>query len=174
MDETTEQELRRMLDEREIERLIIRWARAVDRLDRSELASVYHPDAVEHHGTFDGPANEYVDFVIDTALPRYVSTSHYVTNCLVEVDGDRAHAETFVLAAHLGDENGDRVLDLMNARLVDRLERRDGSWRIAERTVVHDWDMTESIEAVDRWQGVFESGKRGPADFSYSVRTPEA
>lgn len=169
MDEVTEQDLRRMLDEREIERLIIRWARAVDRLDKRELASVYHRDAIEHHGTFDGPADEYVNFVIDTALPNYISTSHYVTNCLVEVDGDRAHAESFVLAAHLRDDASRRVMDLMNARLVDRLERRDGHWRILERTVVHDWDMTQQIESVERWQDVFEPGRRGLRDFSYSV-----
>ena len=102
-------------------------------------------------------------------LPNYISTSHYVTNCLVEVDGDRAHAESFVLAAHLRDDAGSHVLDLMNARLVDRLERRDGHWRIVERTVVHDWDMTQPIESVERWQNVFEPGRRGLQDFSYSV-----
>ena len=158
-----------MLDERQIERLIIRWARAVDRLDKSALASVYHPDAVEHHGTFDGVATDYVDFVIDTALPNYISTTHYVTNCLVEVDGDQAHAESFVLAAHLGKDEEGLVLDLMNARLIDRLERREDQWRILERTVVHDWDMTQRIDSVERWQGVFEAGKRGMEDFSYSV-----
>lgn len=169
MDETMEHDLRRLMDEREIERLMIRWARALDRQDKALLASVYHPGAVEHHGTFDGAAEDYIEFVIDSAIPSYLSTSHYVTNCLVRVDGHRAHAETLVLAAHIAERDGARVLDLMNARMVDRLERRAGQWGIVERTVVHDWDMTTHIDVVERWQNAFEAGKRGHQDPSYTL-----
>ena len=171
MDAQLEARLRRMLDEHEIERLIKGYGRAVDRSDRAELGAIFHPDAVEHHGTFEGPSKGYVDYAIDTALPRYDRTSHYLTNCVIHLDGDRATAETYLLAAHLRhDDAGEQYVDLMNGRLLDQLERRDGEWRIVERTVVHDWDTTEKIEQIDKWQGVFVRGERGPGDLSYAAR----
>jgi hypothetical protein len=171
MDAQLERRLRRMLDEHEIERLIKGYGRALDRADPAELAAIFHPDAVEHHGTFEGPASGYVDYAINTALPRYDATSHYLTNCLIEVDGDVASAETYLLAAHLRhDDAGDRYLDLMNSRLIDKLERRNGEWRIVERTVVQDWDKTEKVEQIEKWQGVFVRGERGTGDLSYAVR----
>jgi ketosteroid isomerase-like protein len=171
MDAQLERRLHRMLDEHEIERLIMGYGRAVDRADRAELAAIFHPDAVEHHGTFEGSARGYVEYAINTALPRYDRTSHYLTNCVIHVDGDAAAAETYLLAAHLRhDDAGHRHLDLMNSRLIDKLERRDGEWRIVERTVVQDWDKTETIEQVEKWQGAFVRGERGTGDLSYAVR----
>jgi hypothetical protein len=175
MDEVLEQRLARMLDEHEIERLIRSYGRAVDRADRDELAALFHPDAVEHHGTFEGPASRYVDYAVDTALPRYDRTSHYLTNSVIQVDGDTAVAETYLLAAHVRHDPAEGVagtgrLDLMNARLLDRLERRKGQWRIVERTVVQDWDATAPIESVDQWNGVFVRGERGHGDPSYAAR----
>jgi len=160
-----------MLDEHEIERLIKGYGRAIDRADPVELVAIFHPDAIEHHGTFEGPASDYVDYAINTALPRYDTTSHYLTNCVIDVDGDVASAETYLLAAHLRhDDAGNRYLDLMNSRLIDKLERRAGAWRIVERTVVQDWDKTEKLEQVEKWQGVFVRGERGTGDLSYAVR----
>jgi hypothetical protein len=52
----------------------------------------------------------------------------------------------------------------MHGRLLDRLELRDVEWRIVERTVIHDWDKTERIEHLAKWDGVFARGTRGPAD----------
>ncbi len=38
------------------------------------------------------------------------------------------------------------VLETFGGRYVDRFERRDGEWKIAHRTVVHEWDKVEHVE----------------------------
>lgn len=171
MEEALERDVRRMLDEHAIRRMIMSYGRAVDRLDREMLASFFHPDAVEHHGTYDGPARDFVAHAIDHALPRFTTTTHYVVNCLVDVDGDEATAESGLIAAHVRGEPGSESVDWMHARLLDRLVRYEATWKIMERTVVHDWDMTEPIERVVGWEGVFTRGTRDRDDPSYTLRS---
>jgi hypothetical protein len=56
---------------------------------------------------------------------------------------------------------------MVGLRYVDRLVRRDGSWGIVSRVVVHDWarkdPLTEAVDLGDasRW------GRRDRADLSY-------
>jgi hypothetical protein len=51
---------------------------------------------------------------------------------------------------------GDTAIDsIMGARVVDRLARRGGEWRIAHRTVTYDWNHDRS--AAETWgQGAFQ------------------
>ena len=55
-------------------------------------------------------------------------TMHNITTHTCEIDGDVAHAESYVMGAIL---NRDGVTArLLCGRYIDRLERRDGEWRI--------------------------------------------
>ena len=47
-------DLQRLLDERAIERLLVDYCRGVDRLDAALVASVYHSDGTDDHGSFKG------------------------------------------------------------------------------------------------------------------------
>ncbi len=60
------------------------------------------------------------------------------TNIRIEIDGDTAHSETYCLFCQRR-RDGERVLEFGGARYIDRLERRDGEWRIAARRTVMDW-----------------------------------
>lgn len=161
-------ELRRLLDTAAIRELLLSYARGCDRMDRELLAGLFHPGAVDHHGTFDGPAVEFVNYALTVALPRYRVTEHYLSNCTVEVDGDVAHAETYIVATHVKDEDGGLLrVDTSRGRFVDYLERRDGRWGIVERTFLHDWDKTELVTPNPAWSGVFASGSRSRTDPSY-------
>ena len=76
---------------------------------------------------------------------------HFIGNQLVEVDGDRAHAESYCVAYHRrrardSEEGHDLVTAL---RYVDELERREGRWRIADRKCVFDWTRRDPI--VGEW-----------------------
>ena len=54
-------------------------------------------------------------------------------------------------------------------RYLDRLERRDGAWRISERVVVHDWSLCEVV--APEWGGLeaFARGGQAPDDPSYRI-----
>jgi hypothetical protein len=161
-------ELRRLLDTAAIRELLLRYGRGCDRMDRDLLTSLFHPDAVDHHGTFDGPALEFVDYALTTALPRYLATEHYLSNCTVEVEGDTARAETYLVATHVKDADGGQLrVDTSHGRLIDYLERRGGRWGIVERTFLHDWDQSELVTPNPTWAGTFASGSRSRTDPSY-------
>ena len=63
-----------------------------------------------------------------------------MTNTSVDVNGDCAHAESYYLCVLRRDDKGRLLAN--GGRYVDRLERRDGEWRIARRVVVMEWEGT--------------------------------
>jgi hypothetical protein len=57
--------------------------------------------------------------------------THNITTHTCEIDGDTAHAESYVNVILLGIDGG--TAQFISGRYLDRLERRDGAWRIALR-----------------------------------------
>jgi hypothetical protein len=129
----------RLVAEAEIRAVVMRYCRAIDRLDMDLLRSCYHPDAVDEHGTFTGTVDEYVAWV-DRVLRRYDSTMHVVANHLAELDSPTsARAETYGFAFHHTDDGDERRNLTMAFRFVDRFELRSGRWAIARRVAVTEW-----------------------------------
>lgn len=88
----------------------------------------------------------------------------------VYVDGDRARAEVYFLAYHPHADNGHPELAVMSGRYLDELERRDGTWGIARRTVISDW--TRNHVDGPEWEKTTEragypGGRHGDADPSH-------
>ena len=132
--------LRILLDKQQITELLTRYMRSIDRGDIATLRACYTPDATEEHGgIYSGPAQGYID-TIERALtnPRAVGT-HTVANLLVEVEGDRAQSEHYVLALTRVRADGVVSDSLISSRIVDDLERHDGQWLIARRRLRFDW-----------------------------------
>lgn len=133
--------LRGLLDKQAIVDCINRYARGVDRDDPELIASAYHPDAVEDHGAFIGGVAELLPF-LGAAHTPFDGYQRFVTNFSIEIaEGGRdAHAESYYLCILRRDEKGKLLAN--GGRYVDRLEKRDGEWRIAARVVVIEWDGT--------------------------------
>jgi hypothetical protein len=140
----------------------------VDRGDAALVASVYHADGTDDHGSFKGLGSDFAVYVTTRLPERYRATQHTIANTVIDfVDDDTAHVESHVCARHLRDDgDGGLAMDTFFGRYVDRFERRDGAWRIAERLVVHDWDLAEPV-ALAFPPGRFTEGVRGAADASY-------
>jgi hypothetical protein len=140
----------------------------VDRGDADLVASVYHADGTDDHGSFKGLGSDFAVYATTRLPARYRATQHTIANTIIDfVDDDTAHVESHVCARHLRDD-GDDVLAMETffGRYVDRFERRDGVWKIAERLLVHDWDMAEPVTLAFP-PGRFTDGARGTADASY-------
>lgn len=120
----------------EIRELVTRYCRGVDRMDAELIASAYHPDAIDEHGTsqFTG---ETVGAGIVALMQSARFSMHHITNQTIQVhDDDHAGCETyFMVWQTLADEAGEQLLHVLG-RYVDRLERRGGGWRIAHRLVI--------------------------------------
>jgi SnoaL-like domain len=129
--------LRGLLDRQSIVDCIHRYARGVDRGDEELVRSAYHPDAVEDHGAYIGELGGLVGF-LGAAHRPFDTYQRYVSNTTIDLDGDAAHAESYYFCILRRDDR-DRLL-ANGGRYVDRLERRDGEWRIARRVVVMEWE----------------------------------
>ena len=70
------------------------------------------------------------------------------------LEGDSARVETHVVSYHRVDYGGGDEHDTcIGGRYLDRLEKRDGEWRIADRTMLYDW-YQDWGKSIDWSQGV--------------------
>ncbi|MET1001203.1 MAG: nuclear transport factor 2 family protein, partial [Acidimicrobiia bacterium] len=106
-------------------------ARGCDRHDVALLSSTYHDDGIDEHGTATIPGPEYAAWANAAHAATSDAHLHNVTTHTCEIDGDDAHAESYVLVALLGKDG--KAATMMCGRYIDRLERRDGAWKIAVR-----------------------------------------
>jgi ketosteroid isomerase-like protein len=120
----------------EIREVLYRLCRAIDRGDRDGMLSAFHPDASDAHGP-GGPA-----VVAEALVQKFDATprmgQHHITNVLAHVSGEVASVESyFIIFNAQSSENGGEH-DLVGGRYLDRFERRDQQWRIAQREIVVD------------------------------------
>jgi hypothetical protein len=171
-DETTE--LRRLLSRQAIADVIYRYARGIDRLDFDLVRSCYHPDAYDDHGSFAGSVEEFIDAAA-SFLPRWTATQHFMGNMLIEVEGDRARAETYAVAYHRReDTDGNGKDDVLGIRYVDRFECRDGAWKIAHRVVVTEWRRVDPVSGARGRGEVGVWGRRDGEDAINWIMTARA
>lgn len=79
-------------------------------------------------------------------------THHLIAAPSVEIDGDGAHASARVVANHLQRKSDGRISRWVAwGSYHDRLERRDSSWRIVERTCVCEEEGAFSADDVIRY-----------------------
>lgn len=130
-------------DRREIHETVLRYCRAVDRLDLPGVRAVYTVDGIDHHTGFSGSADAYVAWLAQ-GLPFLDGTQHLVGNHLCELDGDRAVAETYGTATHWTAPYDDERRNFTSGfRYVDHFVRTNQGWRIRERWAVREWARSD-------------------------------
>ena len=122
MDAELERRIREQLDRDEIHRVLMRYARGLDRLDRELARSCYWDDAIEDHGSYVGRPDDFIEWADSTTL-RFESTQHGILNHSCDLQGDDAYCETYYIftskaavAPHL----------MSTGRYVDHFQRRGG------------------------------------------------
>ncbi|MDO8860446.1 nuclear transport factor 2 family protein [Haliea sp. E1-2-M8] len=157
--------LQALLAKQAITEVIVRYSRALDRLDETLLRSVFHPDSVHHHfyqgpssapdapRPADGGPRDFVEFALGV-LSTHTRTHHQLGNTLIELtSADHAVAETYFTAYHRMRPRGDpkaapnacdTEMDyFVGGRYLDHFACRDGEWRITRRTGMTDWTRLE-------------------------------
>jgi hypothetical protein len=159
-------ELELLLAEREIRRVLERYCRGVDRCDADLISSCYHADSTDDHGMWQGPGVAFGPFCAETLRKHTSATQHKLGQSMIDVQGDTASCETYVVAYHRVEREGETLLDTAGARYLDRMERREGEWKIADRVVVVEWDRRERVEGAFP-AGTFRQGLRSRDDLAY-------
>lgn len=138
-----------LLDKQEIEECIKRVARGLDRHDTELARSGFHPDARDDHALLIGSAMDMINWANEFHDAGLKSHLHLLTNILIDLHGDEAHAETYVTVVGVAK---DWTSTVGGGRYLDRLERRDNQWRITDRITTVEWwsdpEITQQNAAV--------------------------
>ena len=148
-------QVKRLLDQRAIEQVLIRYCIALDRMDLQVLASLFTPDCQVDYGSDPRlKANGSSDLARSLErMWRWRRTSHNLSNVVIAFeDDDTAVATSYVHAWH---ERSDGTTATILGQYHDRLVRRSGAWLIAERRMVMngcDAGFTVPIHPLERAQ----------------------
>ncbi len=129
--DTLKQDVRYLMDRTAILDCIVGHARGCDRHDIDLITAAYHPDAVDEHGLTKNPGPDYGEWANKTHAATSQVHTHNITTHSCDIDGDIAHADSYAIVVLLGADG--KTAQFVSGRYIDRLERRDGHWRIALR-----------------------------------------
>jgi ketosteroid isomerase-like protein len=153
-----------VIDRLRIRDCLHRYTRGLDRHDAELIASAFWPDAVISYGKqFHGPLEAFVAWGNELHASRWRAHSHNVTNQSVEIDGNMAHVESYVVYFH---RNPDKEVDVGVGRYLDLFERRAGEWRILKRQFIVEM-LFQASGAIFDESRFFPRGRWDRDDLSY-------
>jgi ketosteroid isomerase-like protein len=161
-------DVQHLMDRAAILDCIARHARGCDRHDVDLITTAYHDDAIDEHGSATNTGPEYGEWANASHAATSQVHAHNITTHTCEIDGDTAHAESYVIVVLLAHDT--RSAQFISGRYLDRLERRDGQWRIALRRstveVMFAGDASVLQSSFFKGQGYLR-GTRDREDLSY-------
>jgi hypothetical protein len=147
-------------DDREaIRDLISAYAHAVDRQRWDMMERIFHPDARFQFGTLTGDWRSFVEQARAVVGPC-LATQHQLGQVMFGFEGaDLCHTETYMTAMHTippgyptlasFPDKGKIYCAIVAGRYIDRMERRAGEWRIANRLLLCDWQEYRESDGID-------------------------
>ena len=146
------QDLVDFLEREKIRDCIARLARGEDRRDAELISACYWPDSTSDYGVFFGSFEQYLAWVVPGS-PAIPVTQHVLGQSVIELRSEAAHVETQVLSYHRVDMGAEERDTVVGGRYLDQMTKRDGRWRIAQRTMLYDWFHDFGV-SVDWSKGV--------------------
>ena len=157
--------LQAVADRQAITDLIYRYCRSMDRIDVELGYSLWHEDAIADYGEFyQGTGRGFIDLVC-AQHRQLLAHSHQISNVIIELDGDRAGSESYVMATLRLLKDGQLKQMTVWSRYVDRWSRRGGRWGIDKRIAMRDFDEVRDVVAMSN----SSVGRRDRSDPSYTV-----
>lgn len=129
-------DVQHLKDRQEILDCLVRETRGRDRHDAELTKSCYWDDGADEHGAVVTAGPEYGDKANAGHRAAFAANSHNLTNHTCEIEGDVANCETYVMGGLLSLDG--KTCKIALGRYVDRLERRNGEWRIKLRRCLID------------------------------------
>jgi hypothetical protein len=159
---TQDAQLADLLARDAIRQCLERLARGEDRRDADLLRASFWEDSTFDYAMYKGTFAEYLAWVVPGA-DAILDTQHVLGQTYTVIEGDTARAETHVISYHrvdMGEGVGERDT-CIGGRYLDRMERRGGEWRVAQRTMLYDWYQDWGASA-DWAQGIMGYPFHGP------------
>lgn len=145
-------ELACSLAKQAITEALYRYCRGLDRMDAEMAYGVWHTDGTAHYsGLFEGTGRDFVDWVNELHRSM-VATSHQVTNILIDVAPDLAHAtsESYVTVRLRTESYAGALVDVVGAgRYLDQWSLRERRWAIDHRRYVGDFTTSVPVPVAE-------------------------
>jgi 3-phenylpropionate/cinnamic acid dioxygenase small subunit len=134
-----EQRLRALEDERDIGKLIMRYAQRLDLRDHKGYAALFARNGRWSGRMGDATGPDAIEAMLIEGLGptpddfRNTQNFHLMSNLLIKIDGDTAKAESRL--TYFARKDGKPVA-MLAGRYEDELVREDGHWRFKYRRVI--------------------------------------
>jgi len=125
------------------------WALYRDTGDWDSLRSTMHADATMTATWFDGPVEAFIE-AAQASWRKGSRSQHFLGGSIVQVNATRAIAQTRMAIQVRGALDGIEVDVNCSGRFYDRVEQRDGVWRIAKRKLVYEKDNLLPVDPQQR------------------------
>ncbi len=142
-----------MTDERQILNLLNRYMELVDAAEKERVAELFRNAVVRGQaGGQEVVMRGYDEFLPSKAGERVyedgtLKTKHLLTNTILEIDGDVAHARSYYTVLQATDELP--LQPIICGRYHDTFEKMEGDWRFRERIFIADLVGNMSAHLVD-------------------------
>jgi hypothetical protein len=144
-----EAKLALLLARDELHQLVTAYCRAVDRADYVALRSLYHPDAIDSHGSFSTGGVERFIAQLQAAEPYVRVSQHNITTTNFVIEGDTGRGEIYCLVFHTFAGPKHDIDVIIGGRYLDTYTKHDGRWKFIQRTIVADWAYQNDPSQVD-------------------------
>ena len=131
-------------DELQIRNLVESWAIWRDSGDWDRLRTTWHEGGTMHTTWFSGTGDAFVTGS-QAAFNRGIEVLHTLSGTSVDVQGNRAIAQTKMAINQRSDIDGAVCDCVCMGRFYDFLEKRDGKWGISMRQPIYEMDRLDPV-----------------------------
>jgi SnoaL-like domain len=136
-------------DKLAIAEVVQNWAIWRDAGDWPRFRTVWHADGWMTATWFQGSADAFIE-ASKAGFDRGVSILHFLGGISVDVDANRAIAQTKMTISQRGGCDGVVVDVVCTGRFYDFFERRDSRWAIVRRQPIYEKDRMDPVDPAAR------------------------
>ncbi|MSQ73027.1 MAG: nuclear transport factor 2 family protein [Betaproteobacteria bacterium] len=161
-----DQRLQQMLDRHEIATLVQNWGFWRDAGDWERLRTTFHPEGTICVTWFSGLFSAFLAGSMEMRKTRS-RAKHSMGATQTSLKGHRAIAESNAFIMNRVVLHGVEVDSMGWGRFYDRLEKREGVWRILKRDAIYEKDRIDPVVPGVRIELDMEKLQRFPEGYRY-------
>jgi len=140
-----------LLEKQRIREVVENWVVWRDSGQWEKFKTVWHSDGVMMATWFQGHFEEFIKVSIE-GWNKGVSILHFLGGCSVEVNGDRAIAQTKMTITQRGPVDGVICDVVCTGRFYDFMEKREGRWGVVLRQPIYEKDRLNPLDPAANLQ----------------------
>jgi len=140
-----------LLEKQRIREVVENWVVWRDSGQWEKFKTVWHSDGVMMATWFQGHFEEFIKVSIE-GWNKGVSILHFLGGCSVEVNGNRAIAQTKMTITQRGPVDGVICDVVCTGRFYDFMEKREGRWGVVLRQPIYEKDRLNPLDPAANLQ----------------------